>query len=208
MSSNICKKMQFLEAAGLNTGSAGNISVKAEDVILITPTGLSAGDLNSDKIVPLSLSGDWTGNWKPSSEWRIHTEIYAGFPDIGAVIHLHSPYATALSCHGRDLPAFHYMVAGIGGDNIRCAPYETFGTEELSKVVFSALKDRLACLMANHGMLAVGLTLDRAVDTALLVEELCKQYILSKILGEPNLISDKEMRHVLEKFKNYGNQNV
>ena len=206
--SNICDVMEILEVKGLNTGATGNISVKSEDVINITPSGLIPAELDPGKIVSISISGEYRGLWRPSSEWRIHTEIYKHYIGVGAIIHMHSPYATALSCHCRDVPAFHYMVGAIGGDNIRCASYETFGTKKLSEVVVVALKDRMACLMANHGMLAVGPDLSSALGTAVLVEELSKQYLLSKAIGEPILISKQEMRVVVGKFQTYGSQNV
>ena len=206
--SKICDVMENLEEKGLNTGATGNISVKSEDAINITPSGLSPAELAPEKIVSISVTGEYRGSWKPSSEWRIHTEIYKHYIGVGAVIHMHSPYATALSCHCRDVPAFHYMVGAIGGDNIRCASYETFGTKKLSEVVVVALQERMACLMANHGMLAVGPDLSSALGTAVLVEELSKQYLLSKTIGEPILISKQEMSVVVDKFQTYGSQNV
>ncbi len=206
--SNICDVMASLEEKGLNTGAAGNISVKSGDAIYITPSGLSPAHLDPKKIVSISISGEYHGSWRPSSEWRIHTDIYRCYIDVGAVIHTHSPYATALSCHCVDVPAFHYMIGAIGGDNIRCASYETFGTKKLSEVVLIALRDRIACLMANHGMLAVGPDLPSAMGTAVLVEELSKQYLLSKAIGEPILISKQEMNVVVDKFQTYGCQNV
>ena len=206
--SNICDVMEILEKRGLNTGATGNISVKSEDAINITPSGLCPAELGPEKIVSISISGEYRGIWKPSSEWRIHTEIYKRYIGVGAVIHMHSPYATALSCHCIDVPAFHYMVGAIGGDNIRCASYETFGTKKLSEVVVVALQERMACLMANHGMLAVGPDLSSALGTAVLVEELSKQYLLSKAIGEPILISKQEMSVVVDKFQTYGSQNV
>ena len=206
--SNICDVMAILEKKGLNTGATGNISVKSEDAINITPSGLCPAELGPEKIVSLSISGEYRGIWKPSSEWRIHTEIYKCYIGVGAVIHVHSPYATALSCHQIDVPAFHYMVGAIGGDNIRCASYETFGTKKLSEVVVVALQERIACLMANHGMLAVGPDLSSALETAILVEELSKQYLLSKSIGDPILISKQEMSVVVGKFQTYGSQNA
>ena len=208
VNSKICAAMQNLEHRGLNTGTAGNISARCSQDIFITPSGLLPSDIVPSKIVTMSLSGTWQGDRRPSSEWQIHTEIYKAFPEIRAVIHVHSPYATALSCHGKEVPAFHYMVAAIGGNSIRCAPYETFGTRKLSKVVLTALEGRLACLMANHGMLAIGVDIDKAFNTALLVEDLCRQYIFSNIIGDPLLISEIEMRRVSEKFKLYGVQDV
>ena len=200
--------MEILEKKGLNTGATGNISVKSEGAINITPSGLSPDELGPEKIVSISISGEYRGRWRPSSEWRIHTEIYKRYIGVGAVIHMHSPYATALSCHCIDVPAFHYMVGAIGGDNIRCASYETFGTKKLSEVVVVALQERMACLMANHGMLAVGPDLSSALGTAMLVEELSKQYLLSKTIGDPILISKQEMSVVVDKFQTYGSQNA
>ena len=196
--------MRALDGFGLNTGTSGNISTKSGSDILITPSGISPAGLTPDKIVRLSSCGDHEDQLKPSSEWRIHIDIYSQFLETRSVVHVHSPYATAIACQGLEIPAFHYMVAAVGGENIRCAPYATFGTQELSNLCLSALDGRLACLMENHGMVALGETLDLAINIAVLVEELCKQFLLSSMIGPPNLISSVEMKKVLEKFKNYG----
>jgi len=139
-----------------------------------------------------------------SSEWRIHRDIYTQRPEINAVVHVHSPYATAIACTGKAIPAFHYEVAIAGGNSIRCSKYATFGTQDLSDNALMALKDRKACLMANHGLLALGETIDAAFRMAQTVEALAKQYTLSKLLGGPVLLDDDEMKTNIEKFKRYG----
>jgi L-fuculose-phosphate aldolase len=153
----------------------------------------------------MNFDGSYKGELKPSSEWRIHKDIYENNENIKAVIHTHSSYCTALACTKRDIPAFHYMVAVAGGKDIKCAKYATFGTKELSENVIKALEDRKACLLANHGMIAVGKSLDEALKLAVEIEELAKQYYLVLQLGDTNIICDEEMDKIIEKFKTYGN---
>jgi L-fuculose-phosphate aldolase len=191
---------------GLNQGTSGNVSVRSRAGFLITPSGQNMAALTGDDMVEMGMDGGVVGAGKPSSEWRFHRDIYAAFPEAEAVVHAHSPFAVALACLRRDIPAFHYMVAMAGGVDIRCAAYATFGTQALSDVVLLALQDRRACLMANHGLLAWGRNLPAALALANEVEALCGQYLRACQIGEPVLLSHVEMQEVLEKFKDYGKQ--
>jgi L-fuculose-phosphate aldolase len=152
----------------------------------------------------MDMEGKVIGAGGPSSEWRFHRDIYQARPEVQAVIHTHSPYATAFSCLRTDLPPFHYMIAMAGGDTIRCAPYATFGSQGLSDNVVQSLQDRLACLMSNHGVIAVGSNLQQALALAIEVESLCQQYLIVNQLGKPILLTQSEMTQVIEKFKGYG----
>ncbi len=191
---------------GLNQGSSGNVSVRSREGFLITPSGQNMAALTADNMVEMSLAGEVAGEGKPSSEWRFHRDIYTAFPEAEAIVHAHSPFAVALACLRRDMPAFHYMVAMAGGVDIRCAAYATFGTQALSDAVLTALQDRRACLMANHGLLAWGRSLPAALALANEVEAMCGQYLRACQVGEPVLLSASEMQEVLEKFKDYGSQ--
>lgn len=191
---------------GLNQGSSGNVSVRSRAGFLITPSGQNMAALTADDMVEMSLAGEVASEGRPSSEWRFHRDIYAAFPEAEAIVHAHSPFAVALACLRRDLPAFHYMVAMAGGVDIRCAAYATFGTQALSDSVLAALQDRRACLMANHGLLAWGRSLSAALALANEVEALCGQYLHACQVGKPVLLSAAEMQEVLEKFKDYGSR--
>jgi len=191
---------------GLNQGTSGNVSVCSRAGFLITPSGQNMAALTADDMVEMNLAGDVASESRPSSEWRFHRDIYTAFPEAEAIVHAHSPFAVALACLRRDLPAFHYMVAMAGGVDIRCAAYATFGTQALSDAVLAALQDRRACLMANHGLLAWGRSLPAALVLANEVEALCGQYLRACEVGEPVLLSAAEMQEVLEKFKDYGSR--
>lgn len=201
----VCGALRDLEQAGLNRGTAGNVSIRTGDGLLISPSGLKPESLTPEHIVYLDTSAEPTAHGlNPSSEWRFHKDIYASRGEAGAIVHVHSAYATALACQRRAIPAFHYMVAVGGGDSIRCAPYATFGTQALADAALQALEGRRACLLANHGMITLGLTLESALLLAVEVEELARQYVLTLMIGEPVLLSDSEMLEVIEKFKDYG----
>jgi L-fuculose-phosphate aldolase len=189
---------------GLNKGASGNVSVRLREGFLITPSGLANDTLQPDQMVVVDMAGQSSGSLKPSSEWRIHRDIYRARPEVEGIVHAHSLHAVSLSCLRRDIPAFHYMVAAAGGKDIRCAAYATFGTQALSDAVLAALQDRRACLMANHGLVAVGAGLDAALALAVEVEELCAQYWRATLMGEPVLLDDAEMDEVLERFRHYG----
>ncbi len=196
-----CKK---LELSGLNRGTSGNVSCRENDHFLITPSGVPVDEITPSRIVAVGYDGKVIGIGKPSSEWHFHRDILQARPDIGAVVHTHAPYATAIACLREDLPAFHYMIAVAGGDSIRCAPYALFGTDELSRHAVAALEGRKACLLANHGMITLGRDLDEAMSIAVEVESLCQQYLLARQVGMPAVLSPEEMQLVIEKFKTYG----
>jgi L-fuculose-phosphate aldolase len=198
--------MHYLENTGLNCGKAGNASSRAgPDKYWITPSGIAPQDLTPELMVGIAFEGGaLSGSVLPSSEWCMHNDIYLARPDVGAIVHTHSSYATALACTGKPIPAFHYMVAVAGGDSIRCAPYATFGTQQLSDYAVAALQERQACLLANHGVLALGVNPISAAKLALEVEQLARQYCIALQLGEPVILDDEQMQVVLEKFKTYG----
>lgn len=193
-------------ALGLNQGTSGNVSARSQEGFIITPSGRDMTDLAALDMVPVNMDGQAPEGQRPSSEWRFHRDIYAAFPEARAVVHAHSPFAVALACLRRDIPSFHYMVAMAGGTDIRCATYATFGTQALSDAVIAALQGRRACLMANHGLVAWGNSLDSALALAVEVEALCGQYLRACQVGEPVLLSEEEMAEVLERFKDYGKQ--
>ena len=187
----------------MNTGTSGNVSVKLNDSFLVTPSAIRYDVLEPTHIVEMDMSGQPQGRMTPSSEWRFHLDLYRVRPEIGAIVHTHAPHATAVATLRKDVPAFHYYVAAAGGTTIRCAPYATFGTQLLSQHVQRALEDRTACLMANHGMVAVGENLEEAMQLALEVEDLCGVYLNALAAGEPHILGDDEMAEVLERFKSY-----
>lgn len=197
-----------MNALGINQGKSGNVSHRIEGGFLVTPTGMNYDDLRPSDIVPMDFAGKHRGERLPSSEWRFHRDIMRARPEVAAVIHTHAVFATTLACLGRGIPSFHYMVAAAGGDDIRCAPYATFGTEELSGHAVRALAGRKACLLANHGMIAVGPTLKAALALAVEVETLAAIYWRALQVGEPVLLDRAEMALVLKKFKTYGQQQV
>jgi len=195
-----------MQTAGLNKGTSGNVSVRQGQGFLITPTGLPYADLVADDIPLMALDGSHTGRRKPSSEWRFHRDLYASRPEVGAVLHAHSPFAVSLACLRREIPPFHYMIARFGGDTIRCSDYAIFGSQALSTAALAALESRKGCLLANHGLLVAGRDLAEAFALAVELEELCEQYWRACQLGEPVLLSAVDMADVLEKFKGYGQQ--
>ena len=199
-----------MEPARLNRGTSGNLSVRAVENgaagFLITPSGMPYATLNPEDIVFMHHDGRPAGLREPSSEWRIHRDIYAARPEAQAILHAHSPFATSLACLRRAIPPFHYMIARFGGDTLRCADYATFGTQALSDAAIAALQDRSGCLLANHGMLVFGRDPAHALALAVELEELCEQYWRSSQLGAPVLLDSAEMARVQEKFANYGVQ--
>ncbi len=195
---------QRLDPLGIDRGTSGNVSVRAGNGLLITPTGVPYDALTPGRIVWMDLDGRYEGDWLPSSEWRFHCDILRSRPDVNAIVHTHTVHATALACHGRGIPAFHYMVAAGGGQDIRCAPYATYGTAELSANAVRALEGRRACLLANHGLIACGYTLNEALALAVEVEKLSAMYIKALQLGPPVELSDAEMENVLQRFESYG----
>ena len=202
-----------LNSTNLSPLRSGNVSVKATDNnvdgFYITPSGKKYNDLKPEDIVFLSLGEKkdflrwFNSGKKPSSEWRFHQDIYTNKAEARAIVHAHSPHATAVSSHGKPIPAFHYMVALAGGNDIKCADYATFGTSELSKNIINSLVNRKACLMSNHGQVAFGQNLKQAFELAQEVENICHQYIIALKLGEPKILSSSEMEKILDKVKYY-----
>jgi L-fuculose-phosphate aldolase len=193
-----------MNALGINRGKSGNVSARIASGFLVTPTALAYESTRPEDIVAMTLTGKASGPRLPSSEWRFHRDIYAAREGAGAIVHTHSSFATTLACLGRDIPPFHYMIAVAGGRDIRCAPYATFGTQELSDHALRALDGRKACLLANHGLIAVEGSLSAALALAVEVEALAEQYWRALQIGTPNLLSDTEMAVVLAKFATYG----
>ncbi len=204
---NITQKLALL---GLNKGTSGNASVRCDGGFLVTPSGMAVEDMTPASMVQMQFDGSFElqsdlNAKKPSSEWRFHRDILASYPEINAVIHTHSMFATTLACLHKDIPPFHYMIAVAGGDTIRCAPYALFGSQALSDKALVALTDRKACLLANHGMIALGEDLDDALAVTVEVENLCEQYWrILQVDANPPLLSEDEMREVFQQFKGYG----
>lgn len=203
------QRVALIEAArsmaglGINQGAAGNISLRAGGKMLITPSAIPYDDITPEMIAAMPIDdnyGAWEGPKRPSSEWRFHLDILRARPEIGAIVHTHAPHATAIAMTRRDIPPCHYMITRFGGGTVRCAPYALFGTAELSALALEALRDRTACLLANHGMIATGPTLDAALAAAVELEALAKQYILSVAIGGPVLLTGEEIAAAIEQF--------
>ena len=199
-----------LNSTNLSPLRSGNISLRTneddKDGYLITPSGKKYETLKPEDIVFMGLNAEVENNDsanKPSSEWRFHRDIYINKKDAQAIVHAHSPHATAVSSHGKSIPPFHYMIALAGGEDIKCAEYATFGTEDLSKNIIKALKKRTACLMSNHGQVAFGKNLEEAFELAQEIENICQQYVIALKIGQPKILSFKEMNRILEKTKSY-----
>lgn len=194
-----------MSRSGLSPGRSGNVSCRFKDGMLITPTGKRYEDTEPDDIVFVALDGRVPdGQRKPSSEWQFHLAAYRVRPDRSALVHTHSLHATVLACAHRSIPAFHYMVGAAGGKDIPCVPYATFGTEELAAHVAAGLRERDACLMANHGQIVCGTSLAHALELALEVEVLSEQYYKLLVLGEGHVLDDDEMARIMERFRAYG----
>lgn len=205
----VIRGCRALTSLGLTYGTSGNVSIRRDSAgLFVSPTGMPYDQLQPDDVPLVTLDGRWFGRRRPSSEWRFHRDIMAARAEVGAIVHAHSRHATALACTGRDIPAFHYMVAVAGGADIRCAPYHPFGTQELSDAALTALQGRKACLLAHHGIIAVGRDLEAALKLAGEVESLAAQYCIALALGSVGLLEEAQMRHVVEKFRTYGRQDV
>ncbi|MCJ2132255.1 class II aldolase/adducin family protein [Methylobacterium sp. E-045] len=200
----IVEAMRSLITLGLSQGTAGNVSVRHRDGFLMTPSGIPADALRPEDIVPMSMEGHHGHALAPSSEWRFHRDILRQRPEIGAVVHAHPTYCTAFAMCGAEIPAVHYMIAAAGGPTIRCAPYAPYGTEELSVAAVAALDGRLGCLLANHGMIAIGRNLGKALWLAVEMEALCRQYAVALQVGKPTVLSDAEIARTIKRFENYG----
>ena len=192
---------------GMNPGRSGNLSVRVEGGFIVTPSGAAYESMNPDDLVFVGADGHFGGGQRPpSSEWRLHRDIYARRPEANAIVHAHSPFATTLACLRRGIPAFHYEIAFAGGADIRCAPYATFGTQGLSDAALAALAGRRACLLANHGAVAFGDSIEGARDLAEKVEALARLYWQALQVGEPVLLDEAEMARVIERFRTYGRE--
>lgn len=197
---------QELERLGLNHGSAGNLSLRVGDVALVTPSGVPSREFSPASIarMPLTGEGDFEGLLPPSSEWRFHLDIYNARPDVNAVVHMHSPYATTIATLRWEIPAVHYMIAAFGGPTVRCVDYAPYGTAELSQLVVAGLKDRDGVLLANHGAITTGVDMRRTLWRAVELEALAQVFYLGALSGEPVLLSDDEIMRTVERFKSYG----
>ena len=205
MQNELLKTAQKLAELGLNKGTAGNCSVRHEDGFLVTPSGMEVDNMTSRDMVFVDFNGVAEKGKNPSSEWRFHRDILASQSEVNAVVHTHSMFATTLACLHQDILPFHYMIAVVGGDTIRCAPYALFGSQALSDNALSALQDRKACLLANHGMIALGRDLEDALAVTVEVENLCEQYWrILQLDPNPPLLNEAEMREVFQQFKGYG----
>lgn len=204
----IIETCRDLERRGLNQGTSGNVSARlgpgAADGFLITPTAMPYDVMQPEDMARMDLNGASSGRREPSSEWRFHLDIYRTRPDVGAIVHTHSGYATTLACLRREIPAFHYMIALFGGSNIRCCEYATYGTQELSTLVLKALEGRNAALMGSHGLVVLGPNLPRALMLTVEAETLAKMYWRAVQMGQPRLLSDPQIASVREKFAAYG----
>jgi len=194
----------FMNDKGINQGTSGNVSVRVDGGLLITPSGVAYAEMVPDDIVMMHEDASHEGTRRPSTEWRFHRDLIAKKPEVGAVIHLHSRFCTSLSMLRREIPAVHYMIAAAGGPTIPCVPYVTWGTQELADLIVGALADRQACLLANHGMVAIGANLKKAAALAVEVETLAAQYWHALQVGVPYVLPDDEIERVIEKFKSYG----
>jgi len=203
----IVASARAMNALGINQGTSGNISVRIGNTMLITPSATPYDSMRPDQVAAMPINdqrGAWAGPLKPSTEWRFHLDILRGRPDAGAVVHTHATFCTTLAIARREIPACHYMIAAFGGANVRCAPYATFGTQELARHTLTALEDRSACLLANHGMVVVGATLAKAMWLAVELETIAKQYCYSLMLGGPHILSDAEIADTARSFGSYG----
>lgn len=202
---NLLRTVRKLAELGLNQGTSGNCSARCEDGFLVTPSGMSVEQMTAVGMVQMAFDGSFEQAEKPSSEWHFHRDILVNRPEINAVVHTHSMFATTLACLHKDIPPFHYMIAVTGADTIRCAPYALFGTQVLSDHALAALYHSKACLLANHGMIALGRDLDDALAVTIEVENLCEQYWrILQINPNPPLLTEAEMREVFQQFKGYG----
>jgi L-fuculose-phosphate aldolase len=199
----VVRTARQMNALGINRGKAGNVSARIDGGFLVTPSALPYDETEAEDIVAVGERGAARGRRKPSSEWRFHRDIYAARNDAAAIVHTHSPFATTLACLDRGIPAFHYMIAVAGGSDIRCAPYATFGTQQLSDLAVRALDGRRACLLAHHGMIAIGESLPAALALAVEVETLAEMYWRALQVGEPRVLGEEQMQEVLARFGSY-----
>jgi L-fuculose-phosphate aldolase len=202
----VIKTCLRMNEEGINQGTSGNVSVRTDEGFLITASGIPYEKMKPVHVVEMDLDGGYGGEFLPSTEWRMHLDIFKARPEAQAIVHVHSIYATALACLRKDVPAFHYMIGVTGGVSLRVSDYAEFGTQALSDTMLKALEARKACLLANHGQIAFGPTLGKALWLAGEIEALCKQYWAALLAGKPVLLDEKQMTTVLARFKSYGKQ--
>jgi L-fuculose-phosphate aldolase len=201
-----CRRMNAL---GINQGTSGNVSVRYGDEMLISPSATQYEIMRAEDVAALPIEGEygkWRGSLRPSTEWRFHLDIMRSRPDIGAVVHSHPTFCTTLAIARRDIPACHYMIAAFGGNDVRCAPYATFGSKELSEHALRALAGRNACLLANHGMIVCGADLAKAIWRAVELETIARQYYHSLLIGGPVVLSEADIAETIARFTTYGMQ--
>jgi L-fuculose-phosphate aldolase len=198
-----CLKMN---ADGINRGTSGNVSVRCDEGFLITASGIPYEKMKPAHVVEMDLEGNYRGDYLPSTEWRMHMDIFRARPEAKAIVHVHSTYATALACLRREVPAFHYMIGVTGGTSLRVSDYAEFGTQELSDTMLKAMEGRTGCLLANHGQICFGPTLAKALWLAGEIEHLCNQYWAAGLAGKPVILDEAQMTSVLKRFKTYGKQ--
>jgi len=206
---SIIEHCRWMNDHGLNQGTSGNISVRHGEGILITPSGIAYDEMTPEMIAQMPFGpdyGSWQGANKPSTEWRFHLDITRARPDINAIVHTHSIFATTIAMTRRDIPACHYMIAAFGGHDIRCTPYVRFGTKELSELALKALDSRMGCLLGSHGMIALGETLEKAMWRAVELETIAKQFYHSLLIGGSVLLTEREVDETIEGMKDYGLQ--
>lgn len=198
-----CLKMN---AEGINQGTSGNVSVRSDEGFLITASGIVYEKMKPAHVIEMDLEGNYRGDYLPSTEWRMHMDIFRARPEAKAIVHVHSTYATALACLRREVPAFHYMIGVTGGTSLRVSDYAEFGTQELSDTMLKAMEGRSACLLANHGQICFGPSLSKALWLAGEIESLCHQYWAACLVGKPVILDEMQMASVLKRFKTYGKQ--
>ena len=207
----IVEKARWMNASGLNQGTSGNISARLGETMLITPSAIPYDTMTPEMVASMPIEGDygsWEGPLKPSSEWRFHLDIMKGRPDVGGIVHTHSTYATVLAIARKPIPACHYMMAAFGGMDIRVSDYATFGTSELSEAALRALEGRTGCLLANHGMIATGASLDKAMWLAVELETIARQYYHTLLIGGPVLLPKEAIDDTVKSFGSYGLQDA
>ena len=200
----VARLYQQLGERGLIVGSSGNVSLRVGDGMVVTPSGGSPEDVAVDGMIAMALDGTVADDGTPSSEWPMHAAIYRTYKDAGCIVHTHADACTALACLDQELPAFHYMVQQFGGETVRCAPYVTFGTPALAELAVAALEGRTGCLLANHGMIVFAASAEQALTRAVLLETLCRQYLMAKAAGTPRLLTAEEMASAKARFRTYG----
>jgi L-fuculose-phosphate aldolase len=202
----VIKTCLAMNAEGLNQGTSGNVSVRTPEGFLVTASGIPYKKMKPHHVVEMDLEGGYRGDFLPSTEWRMHMDIFKARPEASAIVHVHSPFATTIACLRREVPAFHYMIGVTGGVSLRVSDYAEFGTQELSDTMLKAMEGRMAVLLANHGQICFGPTLDKALWLAGEVEALCHQFWAASVFGKPVVLGDAEMVSVLKRFKSYGKQ--